>query len=250
MKKFRPATPVLALCAALCLVAPPARAAGINLSWNDYGTSGQSLATSYCNTNVGTQSMVISFVSPVPMTQFVGFAGVMDVMFNSATVPSWWMGQNGGCRPLTFNFNSDFSAGPFSCGDLWSGSIVGATNLSPGVPAANRLRIRFFGAVPSNEPRTIDDVTQYYLVKIAINNLKTVGAGSCGGCDIAACILLNQIELDQPAGVGDYVITQPLDNVLVGWQCPAVYGTPEPQCFACPVPAKKNSWGGIKQLFR
>jgi hypothetical protein len=233
------------------LLGSPVHAAGINLAWNDCGTSGLPLATFACNTNVGFRSLHTSFISPVPMTQLVGMEVVIDVAYNQASVPNWWLMQStGGCRFGALTSNTNFTAGPFSCADPWQPNSVGGTVIQPGLPTPNRARIRAVAAVPSVTPMTVDDVTEYYAIEIRISNAKTVGAGACSGCEVAACLVLNNIKLSQPAGVGDYLINQPIDTPVVGWQCPALYGAPEPACFMCPVPTKNRTWGSVKGLYR
>lgn len=235
----------------LALLAGPVHAGGINLSWNDCGTFGQPLATFACNTNTGVNRLYASFVSPVPLTQMVGMELRMDVMYNQATVPSWWTVQwSGGCRFGSLNGNVDFLAGPNSCADPWAGAAFVGLAAQPGVPFPNRMLVRAVVAVPQALAFAVDDVTEHYAIELILGHQKTVGTGWCAGCDVAACLLLTELKLVQPLGVGDYSITQPLSNTIVGWQCPAFNGAPSPQCFSCPVPTKGKSWGAIKGLYR
>lgn len=234
----------------LLLAAAPVHAAGINLSWNDCGTSGLALKNFACNSNVGFHRLFTSFVSPVPMTQLVGMEQRIDVAYNQATVPSWWtMQSSGGCRAGTISASMNYSTGPFSCTDPWMPTAAGGATIQPGTPVANRARILAVAAVPSSTPMTVNDVDEYYAIEIRITNSKTVG-GACPGCEAPACLLLTQIKLTQPLGVGDYLITQPLDDAMVGWQCPAFNGSPEPQCFQCPVKTNGKTWGAVKGLYR
>ena len=230
-----------------------AQQGGINLSWNDCGAYGQSLETFACNTNVGTHRLVASFVSPLPLTQLEGVDVIVDMAFLQPTVPSWWMAQSGGCRTPAITSNADFSAGPSSCGDPWGGAVLSAANVQPGVPFPNRVRLRALAAVyPANTPVTVDDVTEYYAVEFVIGNQKTVGPAACAGCNEPACVLLTSIKLVQSVGVGDYTLTNPLTNQLVGWQCQAAIG--HGGCYfdpySCTTPTRNPTWGAIKGMYR
>ena len=82
------------------------------------------------------------------------------------------------------------------------------------------------------------------MFKIAILRSKTVGTGLCAGCSTAACIVLNEIKLVQPASAGvDYRIQNPADRNFVTYNA----GAP-----ACPgaTPAQSKTWGAVKSLYR
>jgi hypothetical protein len=114
----------------------------------------------------------------------------------------------------------------------------------------NRARIRVVFAVPTTLAFPVDATSQYYAFKVLIRNLKTTGSGSCAGCSTPACIVLDFIQLDPPNGVGNVLISQPLDRLDVSWQCPSFPVTEGGLCFnSCPVPARKASWGAIKSLY-
>lgn len=233
------------------LLASPARAAGINLSWQDCGTHGLALEQFACNSNIGAHPLFTSFVSPVPMTQLVMMDFTIDVSFQSGVVPSWWLMQSsGGCRVTGYGMIPNNLTGPFTCADPWMGMGVGAVRADPDVPSPGRLRLRSVEGVPSDAPMTVDDVTEYYAIETYISNAKTTGTGACAGCPEPACLILVRLGLYQPVGVGDFILTQPLDNVVVGWQCPAYNGAPGPTCFQCPVPNRRSTWGSVKQLYR
>jgi hypothetical protein len=85
--------------------------------------------------------------------------------------------------------------------------------------------------------------TEYYGVRILIANTKTVGTGSCFGCEAPGCVVLASVEL-QPNGSGpSQMITGPRDRNAVIWQGGTAYG-----CIA--VPIARRTWGGIKTLYR
>jgi len=239
----------LLLLATLAAGPAPALAQGaVNLSWNDCGASGQNLETFACDTNSGSHRMVASFVSPLPLTQLVGVEVIVDVAFNLPAVPSWWQAQSsGGCRFPAITSNVNFTAGPASCGDPWGGLAAGGVFVQPGVPFPDRVRLR--GAAALMDPTAVDDVTEYYAFEFLIGNAKTVGPAACAGCSEPACVLLSSIRLVQPAGVGDYTLSNPLTNNLVGWQCTAFFG--HGGCgFDCSTPTRRPTWGAVKGLYR
>ena len=88
----------------------------------------------------------------------------------------------------------------------------------------------------------------YYAQIITLNQGKTVGIGACTGCLSPACLVLNDVELDQVHGTpgGDVnVVTNALPgrNNFITWQggdanCPGETAT------------KNATWGSIKALYR
>ena len=242
---------VLLAAACALLLAPTAHAAGINLSWSDCGTFGQDVESFACNTNSGFHTLFASFVSPAPLT-LSELESQIDIQIDDTTLPPWWNLTAGtGCRTNNLAGSADFLAGPFNCVDLWEGQASGGIDYTAGFVAPNRARIRIVFAVPPPNYIPIDDASQYYAYKVVIRNGKTTGTGSCAGCGTPGCIVLDYIRLDQPPGVGDYVLEQPLERSNVGWQCPSYPATEGLLCFtSCPVPAHKPSWGGIKSMYR
>ena len=55
--------------------------------------------------------------------------------------------------------------------------------------------------------------------------------------------MLNEIRLDQPAGVGDYRIFTPITQAYV------TYAGGIPNCLAV-VPTQNRTWGQVKALYR
>ena len=230
----------------LCLVALPARAqSGINLSWNDCGTFGTFLRTFACNTNSGQHTMVASFIAGQDMNQLVGIAGVIDLCSMTPVLPAWWQMANvGTCRPNALSADFNFTSGPSNCLDYWQGQAVGGMSYTMGAAwGFNGARIRVVAAIPSNQVAPLDGASEYYAYRINIRNDATTGAGACGGCGESVCIILNSLQLAQPAGVGDLTITTPINRYYLEWQGMVV---------ACPfvVPTRQPSWGQIKAMYK
>jgi hypothetical protein len=237
----------LLACAALTLVATSAFAGGINLSWVDCGAFGALQRNFACNTNSGLNSAVASVVTGVDMAQLNGQASVLDMQTNQAALSNWWQFNSPGCRfasPALIAGNFDFTAN-INCLDPWGGTASGGLNYSPGFGGPNRARIRTVCAIIGSTG--ITGVDEYYMFKVNISNARSTGAGACAGCTDGACIVFNSILVTQPAGVGDYTISNTLLRNWVQWQGGAVNVT-----GGCPAatPTQNRTWGSVKSLYR
>jgi len=236
------------IAASLSLFAASAHAqGGINLSWGDCGAAGVQNKTFACTTNSLTGAiMVASVVAPQALDQLNGEESVMTLQTNQATLSPWWQIATGGCRGTTAaSVSFDFTGGPFTCTDPWSGGGAGGMNAQPGFDGPNRERIRTIGAIPGST--AIDGTTEYYVFKITLLGAKTTGTGSCAGCDDGACIVLDMIRLTQPLGVGDFDVYTTLNRSFVQWQpgASSISG-------GCPAatPTQNKTWGSVKSLYR
>ena len=238
----------LAVAASLTLIATAAHAAGgFNLSWGDCGTAGTQAKTFACTSNTLTGAiMIASAVAPTDLAQLNGEESVMTVQVNQPTLSNWWHIESGGCRGTsTASVSFDFTGGPFTCLDPWTGQGAGGMNAQAQFDGANRTRIRTIGAIPGSTAITGTD--EYYFFKITILGGKSTGNGSCTGCQDGACIVLNLVRLTQPLGVGDFDITTPLNRDFVEWQAGA-----QSVAGGCPAatPTKNRTWGSVKSLYR
>jgi len=239
----------------LALSAGRAGAEGLNLGWDDCpgGAAYSVIKTFACNTNVGINTLIGSFIAPAGVIAMSANEIVMDVQTGGPVLPAWWKMASGQCRAASSvagNFN--FTAGPFTCYDYWQAGAVGAMAWSIIPFAANRCRIKGVVALPSGDPRIteIPEGTHVYSFKCNINNARSTGLGACAGCGDEACIMLNSIRINQPVSSGAPSI--PLYNAAtvqhVIWQA---WTTTDP-IYQCPVltPTKSRSWGSIKALYR
>jgi hypothetical protein len=220
----------------------------INLAWNDCGAAGAVDAAFACNTNSGAPfSMVASFVAPGALPEFLGISAQIDMKFDSGTVPDWWAHGTGFCRGTTgLATNFDFTSGPFTCFDFYIGSAAGGFAYDVGFGTPNRARFRVQCAVPFDNRGAIDGSTgEIYAFKGNVLRSKTTGTGNCLGCEIAGCIVLNEMQLFQPpAQANDPVITTPGTGNHVTWQ-----GGANTNCPAS-TPTKSATWGQVKSLYR
>jgi hypothetical protein len=90
-----------------------------------------------------------------------------------------------------------------------------------------------------------DGVTEMGAFRVTITNAHTTGAGACAGCDVAACLVLQEINLQPLVGTPpDWVrMSQPLKSNYVTWQ------TGYPSCPAS-TPTRNHSWGAVKAMYR
>ena len=199
----------------------PARidASGVNLSWNDCGTSGVSNKNFACNTNSGSAVLVGSFVPPTGIDSLLGIAATIDIWSAPDSVgtamPDWWSFATGGCRAGALSLSFDFTSAS-ACLDPWGGSATGGLDYAIGVPSANHATLRLVGAVPAAVSVAAD--SEYYAFKFSITATKTTGAGSCSGCSSPISISLTSLTLTQTAPAVDVVLSAPVSSALATWQ--------------------------------
>ena len=249
MKRLLDITRVLASTAALLTLLDGTALAlgGINLSWTDCGSAGVQQMTFSCASNTLTGAVLVaSAVSGVDIPELISEESVMDLQVNQAALSPWWQLQTGGCRGtsgITSDFN--FTSGPFGCLDPWQGSAVGGMVYRTTGP--NRARIQTVGYPYPSGSTSINGTSEYEFFKIVLLGAKTVGNGSCAGCSDGACIVLNEIKLVQPLGVGDYPVTLPIVRNWALWQQGAA--TVPGGCPSA-TPARSATWGSVKSLYR
>jgi len=228
---------------ALMLSASMAMAqAGLNLSLGDCGSFGTTNVTNLCTSNTGIAiGMVGSGMPPAGFDRVVACEGYIDVQTQAAVLSPWWTLD--GCRAGALSFNFDFLAGPFSCNDFWGGGATGGGGIGPEHTAPNRFIIKLVTATP--DEHVMDPGVEHYLFKVNILRSKTVGTGACAGCLEPACIVLNRLVINQPAGVGDATITNPMFSNYVAYNGGTVAG-------GCPgaTPSQNRTWGQVKSLYR
>jgi len=155
-----------------------ARAQGMNVSWNDCGLAGQSLATFACNTNTGSQTLVVSYEPVATMTNMVGVDVLMYVISEGSSVPDWWkVFSSGSCRQAAFTASADVAPGALSCSSVWTNPVGGITTFdSYSNHAALGLSFAMLQTV------RVDPGTEYYACSLTIANTQTIGPAACAGC--------------------------------------------------------------------
>jgi hypothetical protein len=220
---------------------------GLNLGWNECGGMPATLNRTFaCNTNLGFNTLVGSFVTPCCVTAMSANEVVMNLQSASPTWPSWWDLRTGMCRPGGSLFASvDFTAGPFTCLDYWE--AVAVSGILMDQVAGNRSRIRIIAALPAGDPRIrpIEEGTEVYAFKVTVTNAKSVG-GACPGCLTPVCIVLNSININQPVGEPgrNKFVSMPAMRNYANWQ-----GGISGDCYMA-TPARSTTWGSVKALYR
>ena len=232
--------------------------AGINLGWSDCPNQGEYHLTRNfaCDTNAGTgHTLVGSFVAGSGMTAVTGYSAVVSLQTSASILSPWWELRSSnppGCRATSMVHSTDFTGGPSNCFDYWQGGALGSASAEYPTTAANRARLMSAAALPQFDSRIgpIADGTEVYAFKLTINNAKTVGEGSCGGCGDEACIVLSSILVTQVPGTpgGNLYISNPAVSHHVLWHG---WSTPDPayNCLGFS-PVKDRTWGSVKVMYR
>ena len=242
--------------AAMLCVASAASAAGINLSWNNCagegtGTNNKTFA---CASNAGSNLLVTSFVLGADLAQVNGNELVIDVLTSAATLPDWWAFKDvGTCRQTSLGFNATANAADVVCIDWGAGQSAGGIGaysqelgtIDPSLLAQHR-RLKIAVAVPLSAIADLTADTEYFSCNVTVNNAKTVGTGSCAGCNLPMCVVLNSVRVTVLTGGGtlDALLgagTSPGSNIVT-WQGAG------PDCQA--VPTRNTTWGAVKALYR
>jgi len=236
---------------ALAVTAPPARAYGFNLTWGTgcWRDNPATLSTSACDSDAGSVSFTVSFLSPVSTSVFYGIEAWLDLQSDTPELPDWWqLTGPGGCRQGSLAVSFDASATPGGCADPWQGRelVFNYVNWSTAafprygdILAANRAKLYVRHIVAANGVPLPGGV-EYYGFTVTISFAKTVGAGACGGCSTPVTIVLNRVNV---VGSNFFSLTTSLDNQCLRWQAGGV--TP---CSA--TPTRSSTWGMLKSLYR
>jgi len=222
----------------------PARLS-INRSPQPSTETGQLHKTFACDTNLGINTLVASFVAPGSLTALRAAQALLSIQSNGATLPAWWGMRTGFCRSSSsLLMNANFTSGPFTCFDYWQGFAIGAPNLR--TPVGNRTLIDVIAALPveATNIAPIPEGTEVYAFKLTIDNRRTTGLGSCAGCGTGVCIAVNSMKFIQVAPLGDIVLTSPATRAHATWQ-----GGTEIDCYLA-TPVRDMTWGRIKTLYR
>jgi hypothetical protein len=241
---------IVALAAALMILGASASVAatgGLNLFWNGCSDGGVSTQVFACNTNSGLAfTMYASLILPQDMPFFASSTAIIDVTFSSASIPAWWQVLTGQCSANRVSESYDSASFATNCPNIWLGEAnLSVFQVQQGVShGPNSIRLNGGAAVPAgSELYHVADGTELVVCKVSIFRTKTVGTGSCAGCNIGACFVLNECKLYEPGDYGDCTITAPAVSNFVTWQAGA------PSCPGA-TPSQNRTWGAVKNLYR
>ncbi len=224
---------------------------GLNLYVGDCGAgpSSTSSITNACTSNGGSFSLYGSVIVPSALPLFVASGQILDIQTSQGALPSWW--DFAVCRAGAIAGNFGGAAGGLgngACGGatIWDGQAAptGFTGVQPGVNGAARMRINSGAAVGASFSLGADGTTELGVINYQI--FKTSSTGStCPGCSFGACLVLNEINLQQSDNTVT-VITNAIGSNHVTYNGTDA-GTP-----VCPdgVPTRNRTWGAVKALYR
>ena len=275
MRRSRPQLAIMLVVAATtCAHAAAPNAPGVNLRWDQcYADGGAWNKNFACDTNAGSDRMVGSFelaTAPAqPLTGFIAYLNVNSV----ADLPSWWHFKNfGTCRQNSLALATTPPAGAVNCVDWGNGQAVGgigAYSITFGVPGVGAY-IQVPTAVPLSELFTPQPGQEYFAFSLTFNHAKTVGTGSCSGCQTPVVIFLSAIRFWNQTGP-DILVNQGANwtgSQYVSWQqgyptnitrgcgSTGAFGFCEwPYVHFDTVPydvtsARPTTWGALKALYR
>lgn len=240
---------VLTLAAALLVIGASSAMAqsGLNLFWGGCSDGGASALTFNCASNSGTAGTLVgTVVLPGAMPTFTGLTAVVDVAVDAPSLPAWWLTNTGECRANAIAISFDPNNNASNCfTDAWGGTNPTAVSaIQPGIHGPNWVRVNGAAALAAGSEISLPaDGTEYYVFRVTISRAKSTGTGSCAGCNVGACIVLNEIKLSQPLGIGDRTVTNPATSNFAVWQGGLA------QC-PIPTPAQNRTWGAVKNLYR
>jgi len=245
-------------------------AAGVNLRWNACyggGAGGGVIAKTFAcnsNTNPANETLVGSFELPSDLAGVSGVEIVVDIAVAGTSLPPWWQFKNAGaCRQASLTANG--IGGGALCPDWAAGGgqgglaayQLGANTTPITLGGANTARIILGIAVAPDALQDLFAGQEYFAFNAAINNAKTVGTGSCAGCNLGACIVCNSIKVatpPPPPGQPDPSITvsgptNGTDSNFALWQGGAASSA---RGIGCPLATATHSstWSKVKTLYR
>lgn len=244
----------------LALSSSAAIAGGVNINWTDcFGGGSANDVTFACNANSG--SVGTAWVSVVPdlaMTQVVSATVVVNITAGGGTLPLWWEVQPGGCRAGAAVMDFAATFGAVACPSIFeattntgippatNAAVIGVANVLAGVGGVDKMRLVSIGSVQPTLAATVTNANEYVVVKLAISKTKSAGATPCTGCNTGAVIVVDEVKIQQPLGVGDQRVFGS------GGQQSVTYTSTASGAIAPPAPVanRNRTWGAVKALYR
>jgi len=239
-----------------------AHAGSVKLRWDQcWGDGGVMNRNFACDTNVGSNALVGSFVSPVARSDAAGMQGVLDIAVATSQLPAWWHVESSApaaCRYQALTGSLAIPEAAANCEDWAQGHGLGPfVTYEIDLATLYRVRLRLETSVPFGLETEIVPGREYFAFRLTLNNLRTVGGSSCSGCAFGACLALNGITV-VCADRGNNVSLHPgigtgsVDDGLATWQGGGSITRPGPSYTDCPraTPVRNSTWGTVKALYR
>jgi hypothetical protein len=219
---------------------------GINLSWDDCASASGGLDKTFaCASNAGSFKLAASVIIPTAMSTFAAATSVVDIHTDAVSTPPWWLTDTGQCRANAISMSFDPSNNPGGCSDLWGGSPnLQVTAIQQNLHGANSIRVNGLAAIPQGSEIAVPaDNAELWVCRVQISATGTVGACNTG-CAGGACIVLNEVKMQQPGGIPDIIVTNAATRQFVTWQGGGATN--------CPIntPTINRTWGAVKGLYR
>lgn len=243
---------LLAFVVAAALLVPTLASAatpGVNLGWNNCGTTSASENRVFtCDDNNLTFNLVGSFRVAADISDYVGLSAFLDFRVNDSSLPAWWSLSTGGCREGSLALVNVGTLGgctnPYSgAGGQGGGFVIEDVATLPGT---NDFRVRLDWARDSPFNVVANTLYSGFVAQINSSNSFDEGFGVCAGCATAACVVLNSLELFG-LNSGSAGIIEAAD--VRSW---ATYQGGAVGADICPngTPTQSRTWGQIKALYR
>ena len=199
-RSILPPPAVLAVFASLVAFTPrPAQAAtGIGLAWDHcQGEVGAIQNKEFaCDTNAGVDIAYGTVTLAVPLSKVGGFDLSLGIAAASPSLPAWWqLVSPGSCRSASLSAPQLVDPTASVCEDwghgVASGLLSGTDILELCVgstPPPNKMGLTVGAFAPIESPQDLAAGQEYFLFSLRLNHAKTVGTGSCAGCETPVCI--------------------------------------------------------------
>jgi len=236
----------LGMVAAMLLVASSALASGVNMRWdNCLSDGGVNNKTFACNINSPASVRFIgSFVEDADHNNVSGTEIVVDLIAQGGVLPAWWEYKNvGSCRINSLSIAA-WGTGT-NCFDWASGqATVAIAAYQVAKLGVGTSRILCISAVPVSALANLFGTFEYSVFALSINELASVGTGSCAGCSTPVCLVFNSVNITTSQNLDNRFIGQGTvaGSNIITWQGAGA------DCQA--VPVKNATWGQVKSLYR
>lgn len=219
-----------------------------NLYWDDCSLgAARTDETHACDRDVGApHKMVASLMPGEILGGMTVVQGLIRMVVDGPALPDWWRTDAGGCRygQMTGDGLIGSELPPFSCASPWPAAVLGGAVFSP-TPSLGPNRANIFWILAAPETILFDPgvAPEWYLIEINLRRNRTT---TCSGCEIPACLVLNEVRMTRPAGDprGDLFLSAPALSGYVTWQGGGAINCPGA------TPARDRTWGQLKGMYR
>jgi hypothetical protein len=261
----------LACLCVLVFTAPALAGPGVNLRWDQcFSDNGVQNKTFVCDSNTGSERLVMSMEIAAPVDSVSGLEPTLDIGFAAPILPAWWQFKiAGSCRQGSLTITASLPPGATNCAD-WSAGTAQGTSIAAyqvGIFGPSTARILTVTAVPAPSSLHLDPGVEYFVGSLVISHARTVGTGSCGGCDVPGCLFFSQVRVDFPSAARDFGLEQGANgpgSQYSTWQNGSPMNIqhicndpPRTSCYttfncvlATPTQNRGSTWGSVKSLYR